>query len=322
MSDRPATTPPSCPHCTYDLSGAAAALRERGAAGGAPGEVSSDRHADRPPGRGVCSECGQEFLWEDAYRGANSYFDDLPRADLWGGFGRSLLVALFPWTSWKVESAARFRLRRTWLVTVVACAVWHALAAAWVMLMQTGWLAPWGVPFGLPLRRVFAVPWNVEWGRLISGAKNGPLTITTMGGDGMLEPLAMVGVCWLVGVVLLGVVIAVRPKPNCGLLWARAMVRSIPAIGLVTLLMCAEWVIVTTIENRLSPNAAPSQGPPSIGDFAGVLLLLALPALILFIMWTRHVRDTGLFGRTWPIVTAMVAAPIIVGIGMAVWMGG
>ena len=35
--------------------------------------------------------------------------------------------------------------------------------------------------------------------------------------------------------------------------------------------MCAEWVIVTTIESRLSPNVAPTQGPPSIGDFAGGL---------------------------------------------------
>ncbi len=270
----------------------------------------------------MCSECGLEFAWEDAYRGVNNYFDDLPRADLWGGFGRSLLVALFPWASWKVESSARFRLRRTWLVTVVACAVWHALAAAWVMLMQTGWLAPWGVPFDRPLRLIFAAPWSAEWGRFTSGAKGtSPLTITTMGGDGMLEPLAMVGVCWLVGVVLLGVVIAVRPKPNCGLLWARAMVRSIPAIGLVALLMCAEWVIVTTIESRLSPNAAPSQGPPSIGDFAGVLLLLALPVLVLFIMWTRHVRDTGLFGRTWAIVAAMILTPIVGAVALMVAFG-
>ena len=99
------------------------------------------------------------------------------------------------------------------------------------------------------------------------------------------------------------------------------MVRSIPAIGLVTFVLCAEWVVVTTIEGRLSPNAAPSQGPPSIGDFAGVLLLLALPVLVLFIMWTRHVRDTGLFGRTWPIVAAMILTPIVGAVALMVAFG-
>jgi hypothetical protein len=179
------------------------------------------------------------------------------------------------------------------------------------MLVQSGWLLPWGVPFDRPIRRILTLPWVVEWGRIISGAKNGPLTITTMGASGMLDPLAAVSVCWLVGVALLGVVIALRPKPNCGLLWTRAMVRSIPAIGLVTLVMCAEWVIVSTIESRMSPSAAPTQGPPSTGEIAASLLLLALPVLALFITWTRHVRDTGLFKRTWPIVGAMILVPIV-----------
>lgn len=330
---RPIT--PACPFCRYDLSGAEAALRapSRDAPPRDPSleplaiPSTDPSRADqpsvlpRPSGRGRCSECGQEFDWTDAYRTRNNYFDDLPRADLWSGFGRSLLVALFPWTSSKVESAARFRLRRTWLVTAVACAAWHALAAAWVMLMQSGWLSPWGVPFDRPLRLIFAVPWSAEWGRIISGAKNGPLTITTMGARGMLDPLAMVSVCWLVGVVLLGVVIAGRPKPNCGLLWARAMVRSIPAIGLLTLVMCAEWVIVSTIESRVSPSTAPTQGPPSIGEIAASLLLLALPVLVLFITWTRHVRDTGLFNRTWPIVAAMILVPIVGAIVMLAAQG-
>lgn len=325
------TITPTCPFCRYDLSGAEAALRapSRDAPPRDPSleplaTPSTDpSRADqpsvlpRPSGRARCSECGRDFDWTDAYRTRNNYFDDLPRADLWSGFGRSLLVALFPWTSSKVECAARFRLRRTWLITTLACAVWHALAAAWVMLMQSGWLSPWGVPFDRPIRRILAVPWSAEWGRIISGAKGGPLTMTTMGRDGMIGPLTVAGVCWLVGVVLLGLVIAVRPKPNCGLLWARAMVRSIPAIGLLTLVMCAEWVIVSTIESRVSPSTAPTQGPPSVGEIAASLLLLALPALVLFKAWTRHVRDTGLFKRAWPIVTAMIVAPVLVAIGLA-----
>lgn len=320
---------PSCPRCGYDLSGAEAALRtpSRDApprdpsveppCGASCGPSTDPSRADQPSashplsGRGRCSECGQDFDWNDAYRTRNNYFDDLPRADLWSGFGRSLLVALFPWTSSKVESARQFRLRRTWLVTAVACAAWHALAAAWVMLMQSGWLSPWGVSFDRPLRRILALPWSAEWGLVISGAKNGPLTMTTMGRDGLIEPLTMAGVCWLAGVVLLGLVIAVRPKPNCGLLWARAMVRSIPAIELVALVMGAEWVIVTTIDSRLSPSTPPTQGPPSVGDIATSLLLLAPPVLVLFITWTRHVRDTSLFKRTWPIVTAMILVPIV-----------
>lgn len=312
---------PSCPRCTYDLSGAAAALRERGATGETTGEVSSDRRAARPPGRGVCSECGQEFAWEDAYRGVNSYFDDLPRAGLWGGFGRSLLLALFPWTSWKVESAARFRLRRTWLVTAVACAVWHALAAAWVMLMQTGWLSPWGTMGRWPLWRVAAESWSLDWGYVIGGA-GGTTTVWTMGGNGMIEAAGIVAVFWSVGVILLGLVIAARPRPNCGLLWARAAVRSIPVVGLLTLIMSAEYVVATSVANARAPGGWPA-GSESVGvQFLLVLLLGVPPALVLFLTWTRHVRDTGLFGRTWPIVTAMVAVPIVAGIGMALWRGG
>jgi hypothetical protein len=269
-----------------------------------------------PSGRARCSECGQDFDWTDAYRARNNYFDDLPRADLWSGFGRSLLVALFPWTSWKVESAARFRLRRTWLVTIVACVVWHALAAAWVMLMQSGWLSPWGTGFSASFRTVAANPWPIEWGYVIVRGGGGSITMHTMG-RGMIEPLRVVAENWLVGVVVLGLVIAARPKPNCGLLWARAVIRSVPAVGLVTFVMCFEWMIALTIESWRTTGNPAVQDDRIVSRIVYGLLLLAAPVVVLFLTWTRHVRDTGLFGRTWPIVTAMIVTPVLVAIGLA-----
>lgn len=261
------------------------------------------------------------FEWGDAFRANDNYFDDVPRTSLFGGFRRSLQVALFPWASRRVPSGLRFSARRSIAVSLAAFAVWHLVATAWVMVMQLGWLLPWGVSFDRPLTRIVLAPWLVNWGFITSGTKNGAMTMSTMGGDGMAEPLWVASCFWLIGILTLGVAMLGKRTPGGGPLWLRAAIRSLPAIGGLALIMSGEWIVVATLDAWMSPSQAASGPHGIVTTLAGAALMVATPVFALWLLWSRHVRDMGVFKRPWMIVAAMILTPILLFIGGAMIRG-
>lgn len=93
----PPDTPPSCPRCGYDLSGAAAAWN----------------HAESAscPMRGTCSECGLEFAWGDVFNPtlgpSRHYFENAER------LGLANAMRTWLWTLWPPLFWSRVGMRAT-----------------------------------------------------------------------------------------------------------------------------------------------------------------------------------------------------------------
>lgn len=295
------TANPSCPTCDYDLAGS----------------IATWNYADSVscPMRGACSECGEEFFWADAFRIVNNYFDDLPRAGSFDGLGRSLHVSLFPWASRRAPSSARFSLRRSACVTVLELLVWHLVAAAWVVVMQRGWLRPWGsLQIDTPIYRVLLNPWSFDWGYILSRSKNST-TMQTMGGNGMLSTLVVAGSLWLVGLIVLAIALAIalarKRKPGGVRPWARAALRSAPAVGALTLAMSGSWVAMTSVE------VWTGEAGGVLSFLVGLVLVLGTPITLVWLLWSRHVNDLGVFTRPRRVVLAMTLLPILALIAFA-----
>lgn len=288
---------PSCPNCRYDLSGAVA--------------TSNGPESLSCPMLGTCSECGEEFRWADAFRAINHYFDDLPRSGFSDGLGRSLRVALFPWASRHLPSSPRFSLRRSACVAVLGLLLWHLAAAAWVLVMQLGWLLPWGTTSDEPIDRVLLDPWSRDWGYFVSGTKYGSSTVMTMGGNGVLDVLLVSAPLWLVGLIVLAVALARTRAPHSARLWTRAALRSVPIVGALTLAMSGVWVVLTSLGKGSGEHES------VLTTIIEFILMVGPPIAILWLCWSRHVCDLGVFPRPRRVVLAMTLLPILALIALA-----
>ncbi len=133
----------------------------------------------------------------------------------------------------------------------------------------------------------------------------------TMGGNGMLDALVVSGPLWLAGLIVLAIMLARRRVPGAARLWTRTALRSAPFVGTLTLVMSASWMSVTALNLW---NSGKENILATLGEF---VLMFGTPTALVWLLWTRHVHDLGVFTRPSRVVLAMTLLPILALIAFA-----